>query len=202
MPQKLAQVLSYLLHPALFPILGVLFILKTAPFTYSPKVVIITILMVFIGTYLIPLLLTFLLLRLRLIHNLHLRQAHERKIPYLITALSFMLTASSIFKLQLLPQVHLFLWGSAMVIMVHLTLLFFTKPSAHLAGIGGFTGLVIALSLHYQLNLLPLLMLCIFCAGLLGSARYAMQAHTLQELWIGFVSGALLVGVAVHFFTG
>lgn len=202
MPQKLAQALSYLLHPAIFPILGVLFILKMAPFAYGSQVVIITILMVFIGTYLIPLLLTFLLLRLRLIHTLHMHNAAERKIPYLITALSFMLTASSIFKLQLLPQVHLFLWGSALVVVVHLILLFFLKPSAHLGGIGGFTGLVIALSLQYQLNLLPLLMLSVFCAGLLGSARYTLQAHTLQEIGIGFVSGAVLAGGVVYLFTG
>lgn len=202
MPRTLAQALSYFLHPALFPILGVLFILKMAPFTYDSHVVIITILMVFIGTYLIPLLISFLLLRMGLIHTMHMHHASERKIPYLVTALSFMLTASSILELGLLPQVHLFLWGSALVIVVHLVMLFYSKPSAHLAGIGGFTGLVVALSLQYQLNLLPLLMLSIFLSGMLASARYALGAHTLAELGVGFLTGAVLVGGVVFLFTG
>ena len=200
MNQTVAKAFSYLLHPAIFPIIGLLFILKALPVYYNPGVVIITILMVFTGTYLIPLLVAFLLYRLKLVDNLHMHGVKERRLPYLITAVCFYVTASSLRQLSLVPEAYYFLLAASAVIVIHILLFFFFKPSAHLAAIGGFTGLIIALSLTYKVNYLPVVAAAIFLSGVLGSARYALQAHDLKELAVGFLSGFALVFCFVFFF--
>jgi len=202
MNKRWAHFWSYFLHPAIFPILGVLVILKMLPYFYSSRVVILTIILVFLGTYILPLLISFLLLRLRFIQSLHMQEARHRRLPYLITALAFYFTAQSIQQLHIARESHLFLLGSALLIVLHVPLLFFFKPSAHLAGIGGFLGLLLALSLLYHLNLLLLIAAAIAAAGISASARLRLEAHTPMELWVGFLSGLALVGSTVYFFTG
>ncbi len=193
MGRKAAQWLSYLLHPVVYPILGALFILKSLPYYIQSQLLIVTLALVFTGTYLFPVAISFLFYRMQLISSLEMKEARDRRWPYLVGAVSYYFTASFLGDIGLPEELRLFLLASACVIMLHLILLQFHKPSAHLAGIGGFTGLLLSTSLKYGLGLLPLLACCFVLAGFLGSARLKLNAHDPNELAVGYLSGLLIV---------
>jgi len=189
----LAQTLSYILHPAVYPVLGVILVLQVSPYFIPFQAVLWAILLVFTGTYLIPVLITLFMLRLKVISTLELRNASERRFPYLVGALSYYFVSEILAQLRLPSEIRLFLLASAGVILLHLVLLRFFKPSAHMAGIGGFLALVATLALEYRINLIILISVIILLAGFLGSARLFLKAHNNFELIFGFASGLVIV---------
>ncbi|WP_417590850.1 hypothetical protein [Owenweeksia hongkongensis] len=193
MNRSFAQALSYLLHPAVFPLLGTLAVMQFSPYFIPSNVLIITLALVFTGTYVLPLAISYLLYKLDVIKSLEMKTAQERRIPYLIGAVCYYFIASMINVLQLPREAYLFLLASTIIIVLHLMLLRFMKPSAHLGGIAGFTALLFALSLKFQINLLPLIALCIILCGFLASARLYLKAHTPTEIITGFLTGVIVV---------
>ncbi|MGB0175778.1 MAG: hypothetical protein ACPF9D_01345 [Owenweeksia sp.] len=197
MGRKLAQWLSYLIHPVVYPILGTLVILEALPYYVSSRLTILSLALVFTGTYIIPVSISFLFYRIQLISSLEMKEARDRRWPYLIGSICYYLTASFLGELGLPEDVYLFLLASAFVIVLHLVMLRFSKPSAHLAGIGGFTGLLLSTSFKYQVGFLPLLALCFLLAGFLGSARLKLNAHSPGELATGYFTGLVIVCLTV-----
>lgn len=196
---RTARVISYLLHPMVYPLLGTLIILQILPYYTGVGTLALSLALVFTGTYIIPAAISFLLHRIQLIPSLEMTEARDRRWPYLIGAICYYFTARYINALELPKEVYAFLLSSALIIVLHLALLFYFKPSAHLAGIGGFTGLLLAVSLKYQIGFLPFIALCFLLAGLLGSARLRLGAHTPFELAAGYVSGLVIVSVLVFY---
>lgn len=200
MNKPLANFLSYLLHPALFPILGVFTILKLPPYIQSSQVIMLTAALVFCGTYLIPVMVSLLLYRLKVVSSLLMVNARDRRLPYAFGGLSFYVTALVLRNIEILHEAYLFLLASALVIIVHLFMLNFSKPSAHLAGIGGFLGLLMALSAKYSINLLPIIALTLFLSGLLAASRFYLKAHSWGEIVFGFASGWIIIFLILYFY--
>lgn len=192
-----ARIISLVLHPAIFPLLGVFLYLKIGPIPYSSRVVMLVMALVFFGTYLIPVLISFLLYRFKVIPSLQMQSARDRRWPYLFGAMSFYFTALLLQQIDLLGNTYRYILASAAVVVLHLFLLPFMKPSAHMAGIGGFAGLLIALSWQFQINLLPYLALVLIGSGLVAASRLKLKAHNDREIWTGWLSGLLLVLVLV-----
>lgn len=199
MKPGLAKFISILFHPAIYPLLGLYFIFEYLPYHYPRRVVILSLVMVFCGTYLIPVLISLLLYRFNVISSLMMQKAADRRWPYAAGALSFFLTARLVQSAGLAHEAHHYLLGAALVILLHLILLPFMKPSAHLGGLGGFLGLFMAVSARYALNLLPFIALLILVAGIIASARLRLDAHNGKELLLGFTSGLLIVFAAVYY---
>jgi membrane-associated phospholipid phosphatase len=63
------------------------------------------------------------------------------------------------------------------------------KISAHLTGIGGLTGMIFSLLLKTNGNLLIWFFISILLAGILGSARLVMDAHSPKQIYSGFAVG-------------
>lgn len=199
MRPSLARYLSILFHPAIYPLIGLFFILEYLPYHYPQKVVMLSLLMVFSGTYLIPVLISILLYRFKVIPSLMMENARDRRWPYAIGALCFFLTSHLIHSAGLAAEASNYLMGAALVIVLHLALLPFLKPSAHLGGLGGFLGMLLAVSAKYALNLLPFIALLMLLAGIVSSARLSLNAHDGRELLLGFGSGLLVVFCTVYF---
>ncbi len=193
MNRSIAQALSYILHPAVFPVLGLIVIAQALPFYISSEALFFSLGIVFTGTYIIPLAVSFVLLQLGILQDIEMKTVNDRRLPYLIGACCFYFTALIMKSLFNIAEIHLFLSASAIVVLIHLMTFRFFKPSAHLAGIGGFTGLLLALSYKYQLGLIPFIALSFFLAGLLGTARLALAAHNLKEVLFGYLSGIIIV---------
>lgn len=193
MRRQVAQLFSYLFHPAIYPILGTFVLLRSLPMQYPSKMILLTVVMVFCGTYLIPVIASVLLFRYGLVRSLQMEEARDRRLPYIFSAVSFYFTSLLLRQVEVLHEAYLFLLASATVIIIHLLLLPYTKPSAHLGGIGGFLGLMLALSFRYGLNFWPYIAGLVLLSGIIASARLRLKAHSVAELWLGFLSGFLVV---------
>lgn len=199
MSTQLAKVLSYLFHPVIYPLIGLLIILNSVPYYIPSQVTLLALLFVFTGTYIIPVLVSFLMLKMKIVGSLEMKEAKDRRWPYLIGAISFYFTASALKKIGLANESYLFIQASAIVILLHFSLLKFWKPSAHLGAIGGFTGLLMALSLKYQIGFIVFIALAILVAGFLATARLSLKAHSPGELVFGYFSGLFIVAFLVYF---
>lgn len=193
MGKKFALTLSYLLHPAVFPLLGTLVVVELLPLYVPRNMVFLAMGIVLFGTYFMPLLLTLALYKMGIISSIHMKERQDRKLPYLLTAICICLTAFVLEPTDVPIEVFVFLLASATVILLHLILLYFFKPSAHMGGIAGFLALVMSLALRYQVNFMLFILLAIAFAGLLGTARLTLKAHTPAEILIGFTTGWLVV---------
>lgn len=200
MNQQLAKVISYLFHPVIYPVLGLFVILKTTPYYTGSTITLLALAFVFTGTYVIPVLFSFILYRLKAVSSLHMKEAKDRKWPYLVGAISFYFTASAVEKIGLVEDAYTYIMASALVIVLHFSMLNYSKPSAHLGAIGGFTGLLIALSIKYHIGFLPHIALCFLAAGFLASARWYLEAHTPKELIFGYLSGFGIVSLFMIWF--
>lgn len=58
-------------------------------------------------------------------------------------------------------------------------------------GIGGLIGFFMCVSYKYQLNLLILISFLFIISGGVAYARLIVKAHTLKEIYLGFLVGVL-----------
>lgn len=189
MRRSFALFMSFLVHPAIMPMIGVALILLFAPYHISRPVFLLVIVYVFLGTYFFPLLMALLFKKLKLISSIHLDKASERRYPYLFTALFFYLTAQSMRNFPVPEMVSKYLMAGVIILAVSLVVLSISKLSAHMAGIGGVLGLLIFISYQYNMGLLPAIILVLLMSGFLGSARLILKAHTPSEIYLGYLLG-------------
>ncbi|HPS73924.1 MAG TPA: hypothetical protein PLD52_06470 [Bacteroidales bacterium] len=200
MNQKTSTALSFLFHPLILPcvIIGILTEIDPVLSLLLPvKMKFMMVGMVFITTILIPLILIFLTFRLNLIGSIYMKTREERILPLLIIAFSYYLTYALLKRLQLPSIFYMYMLGATATIIILIILNFFRKISLHMAGMGGFTGLMAGLAFHYTFNTSWLLVAGILLSGVLGTARLKLNAHLPSDLYIGWLAGAVLM-----FFTG
>lgn len=65
------------------------------------------------------------------------------------------------------------------------------KASLHMIGTGAVTMFTIALSIHFEINLILLIAAMIMANGLVATSRLHFKAHTNLELTLGFLIGLI-----------
>ena len=185
----MALFLSYVLHPAMAPVVGVSFLLLLSPYYIADKLFFLVVTYVFCGTYIFPMLMILMLKKLRIIGSIHLPTAKERKFPFLTSTLFYFLTAQSVRNFPIPRNVSIYLFAGVALLLIMFILLRYTKISAHMAGMGSITGLFIYISAFYKINLIYILVGIIVLAGLLGTARLVLKAHSSFEIYLGFILG-------------
>ncbi len=192
METKLSRFLSVIFHPALMPTYGVLiyFYLQSAMgIDYPQKVKLFLILFIFLTTFSLPLFLTFIMLRLKMINSFEMHTRSERIIPLFVTAILFYITFYSLKNIGFFLDLQLFILGSTILILIAVFINYFTKISIHMLGIGGISGAVIAMGLTYNVNVIHLLNIIIIVSGLLGFARLKAGAHKEFQIYLGYLTG-------------
>ena len=182
--------ISYLLHPLLFSFLGTFLYLYLSPEHMVKQQEYIILLIVFVSTYIIPILLLTLLKKVNLITDYHLRTIEERKFPILFFIILSFLIGRTLLNIRIVDLLAFSFFGIAFGL--SLTYLIFAlkiKSSLHMLGIGGIIGFVMIMSYEYQLNFNALLAGLILVAGLIGVARLSLKEHTPAEVYIGFLVG-------------
>ncbi len=184
--------ISYLLHPLLFSFLGTFLYLYLSPEHMVKQQEYIILLIVFVSTYIIPILLLSLLKKVNLITDYHLRTIEERKFPILFFIILSFLIGRTLLNIRIVDLLAFSFFGIAFGL--SLTYLFFAlkvKSSLHMLGVGGIIGFVMIMSYEYQLNFNALLASLFVVAGLIGVARLSLKAHTPGEVYIGFLVGVI-----------
>lgn len=187
---KVLKSISYIFHPLLMPILGVVFYFSKTPRYTSTEVIQAKLVSLTILTIILPILLYFLLKTLGKVESIYLKTTKERIIPL---ALNFVVTLI-VLKRILLPARDLELYFFFLGILIStlscliLALLKF-KASIHMMALSGLLMFFIALSIHFSININGTLALMAIIIGAVATSRLHVKAHSVKELIIGFFIG-------------
>ncbi len=195
-----ARLLSYALHPVLMPALTLglalrldmhlgYFMAEEAQWTLLGMVALMTIAF--------PITSALLLKRAGALGSLHMPARAERIAPFTLTLLYLAMTWYLLHKLPLHPLL-LALFGGAVLALALTTLITLRwKISAHMVGMGGCLGAIVALNLVHGLGaFLPICALALL-TGALGTARLLISDHTPMQVYAGAAVGSASVIAAI-----
>jgi hypothetical protein len=149
-------------------------------------------LVVALTTLILPVLLMPVLLRAGIISGYDMKIRDERRIPLLIMAGLYLAGAFILQKADAPMMLSLFLNGSSMVVLAVAIVNWKWKISNHMAGIGGVTGMVLAVSLRWMLNLQVVVGILFLIAGVIGFARLSEDDHTPGQIYAGYLMGLIM----------
>lgn len=185
----LAQLLSYGLHPGSLPTVGTLYIIYALPQIFSLESIVRMMSIVLVGTYIIPVIVIYIMTLLGIIESVHLVNKKDRIYPYTITTLSALLTSRILTSMGAPVEIIYCSLGCAFILVVSAVLIPFFKSSAHLAGITGFAGLYLGMNEKYGSGEFKNMLIIIFLCIALAWARIYLKRHTLKEVLTGSILG-------------
>jgi membrane-associated phospholipid phosphatase len=191
--RKIALFISYLFQPLLIPTLVFLYLIYGA--THLVKVFYFDnrflVAMVFLTTFIIPLLSVVMMRLTKNIGSFHMHSKEERVFPFSMISLFYMITTYLFYlKFRIDPALLLALVVITISVIILTSVTFFWKVSAHMTGISGLVAIIFAIALKYPAyDYLALVIGSILAAGLVGSSRLYLNAHTPGEIFGGFILG-------------
>lgn len=209
MGKNIALFFSVIFHPMLMITYGLIIYLMVNPFAfgvYNISMKSPLILMVFIMTFFFPLLVVFLLKKLKFVDSIQLKTSKERIIPYIAASVFLLwmyITTRSNPEIPMLFKA--FILGSIISLFLVFFINNFSKISAHMAGAGGM--IIFSFALIYgvggDVDITKLLgswlgarpinfpSIIILIAGIVASSRLMLKAHSYQEVFGGLIVGLL-----------
>ncbi len=196
-----AKVVSYILHPLFIPTYIFFWLVSRFPFQFTgitPQLLFFREFNVFWITAFFPAFSVFLLWRLKLIDNIHLKTQKERIVPYIITMIFYwwMWYLSRNFTDQP-PALQYFYFGIFLTTVFGLIINTFVKISMHAMGMAGafmFVQLVCFLSQTFLgVDICTITLL----TGLVCTSRFLLQTHSNGEVYGGLFIGIISQLIAV-----
>lgn len=189
---KILKSISFIFHPIIIPILGVIFYFSRSP-RYIPKEIIeAKLISLFILTVVLPILLFFLLKTLGRVQSIYLETTKERVFPLLLNCIVVLLVLDRILTANQIIELYYFFLGILISTLACLFLVIMKfKASIHMISIAGLLMFCIALSIHFSININGTLALLFIIIGAIATSRLHLNAHSFVELVIGFFIGLL-----------
>lgn len=204
MPSSISRFLSYILHPLLMPFFAVVLVMNLntyIAYSISPQLQRIIISLVFITTGALPVLTAIFLLQKGMIRSLEMESISERRIPFISTAVFYLICFYLLQQLPVPRMLSLMVLGATITIFVAWMLSFRWKVSIHMIGIGGLTGMLFGLSKILNADLLTIIIITILFSGLLGTSRIILGAHSPKQVYVGFLIGFLTEWMVIMWFS-
>lgn len=194
---KFANLISYLFHPLLMATYGCLLIFfgltNSIYFIFTPfRIKLVVTLTVFAFTFLLPVLNLLILYKMNYISSLKIENGKERTFPLLITAFCYFGLFYLVYDFNIWPAIKLFVLGGGICIFLVTIINLWWQISAHMTGIGGMFGALLALSIFLQMPIFITISLCLLIAGLVGFARLYLKAHNQAQIYAGFSLGCVI----------
>lgn len=196
MHHQVARFFSYLLHPLVMPTLGMWLILNTNTYLATTPSTLKHLLLLFVAitTLFFPAIGTFIMYRTGYISTLEIDARNERKAPYLYTLLFYAMGYYYIhYHFPVSPLIKNMMLGVVLAVLFTFLINLRWKISAHMTGIGGLTGALVALAFVFESNLHASIALAFLLSGLLGSFRIYLGAHSHSQVYAGFMLGFFTV---------
>ena len=195
MLEKLSKIISHIFHPLLIPTVGFLVLFYSGTYlSYLPlsiKAWITSI--VFVCTFFLPLMFILFLRYQEIINTIRMKEKKDRHIPIIITFFLFVFCFYLIRRIDIPNMFYSFMLGGLISLLITFFITIWFKISMHMVGLGGLIALIIFISFYLKVNLSFYLILVILFAGITGSARLHLKAHTPVEVYSGFVMGFAVV---------
>lgn len=153
------------------------------------------ILVVFINTILIPLLLFWMLKKLKLLESFKMEERKDRIFPFLIMGVFYLTTWFVFHQLGIFGYIAMVFMLAAVLSFLALLITLFWKISIHLISMGAFSFFILYLSsIHFIPTHWPVYAI-ILLSGILAWARLTLKSHNSAQIYTGFILGALVGGV-------
>ncbi len=195
---SLEKTISILFHPVFVPTITVILVIKI----YSNIIILenqagIILLGTCVFSLILPLLSVFILLLTKKIDSLEMPKKEERFLPILFGSiwmiLGFYFMKEIFSYAPIMKSIYL---GAIYVMLTSLLITKKWKISLHMLAIGGATGVFIMLEFLFGQNLM-LLLITILISGILGYSRLSLKAHSLSQIYAGFIVGNIIMGSSI-----
>ncbi len=192
----LATIVSYVLHPVFMPSAMTVILYKLSPLSFAgvnvmdfakqPLPVLVSII---VSTAFFPLLSVLLMKGLGFVESIQLDNPKDRIIP-LIATMTFYFWISNVMSNTNAPFLLRVLllgsfWGVIALFMVNI----FFKISMHTTAAGGAVGMIVVLMLNSSVNMVVPFFVTLLIAGVIGTARLILSAHSKSQVWLGYIVG-------------
>ncbi|MEO5788541.1 MAG: hypothetical protein ACOH2D_01880 [Gelidibacter sp.] len=186
----LLKSISYIFHPLLMPLLGVIFYFSKTPRFIPEPVIRAKVFSITILTVILPILIYFLLKTIKQVESLELKTSKERIIPLILNVLILILILKRVLPYEEIPELYYFYLGILFSTLACLFLAFLKfKASIHMIGSAGFFMFALALSIHFKININGTIALMCVILGAIATSRLHLKAHTNAELVMGVFIG-------------
>ena len=192
MIDRVLRSISFIFHPLIMPLLGVLFYFSKSPRFIPKEIVQAKLISLFILTLVLPILLYFLLKTLNKVQSIHLKSTNERIFPLALNCVIVLIILQRIITASQIIELYYFFVGVLISTMACLMLAVFKfKASIHMISISGLFMFFINLSIHFSINILGTLVLMSIIMGAVATSRLHLKAHTYTELLTGVFVGTI-----------
>jgi len=193
MEKNLAKFISVIFHPLLFPTYYLLIILNL-DFTFSlfipEKGKWLVAGLVFIATFLLPVLVTE-ILGWKFKRFFGINGGDERSLN-LATAIFFYITTYYFLTgIQLTPMFTIFILGATTLLVLTVIISSVWRISVYMISTGALFGAFLCIAIVLKTDLLLLLITLIFLAGFIGYSRLKTTGHTPMQVYSGFLLGTI-----------
>ena len=199
--RKIANTLSWVLHPFLLPVYLMALLLTMTTFAlYSANVKFYFMWVVALYAIIIPFLTLGILRSLGRISDFRVDDRRERLLPLLIGTVCYVLCALTFAKIPSAIFLRKFMVAAACCEAMCFVVSLRWKISLHLTGMGAIVALLVVMNVVGVGNMLIPLSVAILCAGALASARLYLGCHNPRQIAAGFFGGFCVSLLAVLFF--
>ena len=188
---KLSKVISFFFHPIFMPTYTIFLLFAFSPLfsdfmSMSQKIQIVQLVIIF--TLLLPIFSVLTLKKFNVVTSIYMENREERRWPLLFTIIWYYLLFRFLDSIHIQYIVIQLLFGAMLILLLAIIVSNFWKISLHMLGIGGVLGAFFAIQTLFGGNIFLIITL-LFCAGLVGFARVNEDAHTLKQVYLGFLVG-------------
>lgn len=192
MSDFLLRTISFVFHPLIMPLLGVIFYFSKTPRFIPDPIVKGKILSIVILTVILPLLLFYLLKTLNKVNSIYLKTTKERILPLLLNCGIVLVILLRVFPYFEILELYYFFVGILCSTLACLILAILkVKASIHMIAASGFFMFAIAIGIHFQININGTIALTTIILGAIATSRLHLQAHNGSELIIGMFLGIM-----------
>ena len=187
---KVHKFISTILHPTVLPTAGAFlyFIFVTQQFGKRLQLIILG--LIFILTYMVPILLLFFLKNFGFIKDFQVSTIKERRVPVIFMILILYFLGNTIIQITMIRNLGILFYGTSLsLICIYILFSAKLKYSLHLVSMGNMLGFFLIMTNINNLSILFIIIPLIFLSGVLASSRLYLKAHTPVELLIGFFLG-------------
>jgi len=189
---RLAKAITYIFHPLFLPTLTLVVLYFFAPLSLQPlgsRLVLPVFGVVFLTTTVIPGISMLFFQYTGRIADLNIQNRRQRIMPFLFISMFYAVAAYGFY--HRLNQIFFVIMATLSFVILLLTLLNLSiKISAHVTGIAGVVGILLAVGIKFPGSALPI-PLAVFSVigGIVAAARLSLEAHDVREIVWGAVLG-------------
>ena len=189
---KFFRFISAVFSPLIVPCYGLALALAVTPLALLPPGIRLGILGVCaLMLFIAPVLVILILYRTGFVTDPGLNLRKERTLPYCVTMVCYLVCAGYLVSLGAPLWLPGIIVGGCLAILITLIVNFRWKISGHMAGMGGLVAVTFFLTIN-RLAMVPMMWIVIaalLLAGLVGTARLALNRHTPMQVLCGAING-------------